>query len=144
MEQITEINEQEVLASAHQIWPVYKRFSGALDEISKQHDALRKNVIELINAREHLRAEISKAELKLGKVNEEARARLGNIEKSHQALVERLTRKEIDLIAKQKEAEAIKAHAEKEIREHSLVKAEYERRLEGFKEMASASKSKGK
>ena len=145
MEQVLETKpesvEQEATLRASKFFPTLEAFQKQLTLFIAGYKELRFNVVSLINEREHLRSEIRKSELAVSRNTEEAQIRLQNVESGHQAIVERLNKREVDLALKLKDIEAREAIATAKNRETELLRLEYERRLES---MATIERQKSK
>lgn len=125
-----EIDTKEVIAKAHKIYPKLESFKNFLGDFAKEFSDLRFTVITLINERESLRAENNRLTIEKSKIEQEAQLRLGNIQRGNKDMVDRLSKREIELANKVRDNEIREAQLSKDKQEVELLRAEYQRRLE--------------
>ena len=138
MEATLEISQVDAVAGANRISQEFAKAGDIIKALAKNVDGYRFELVRAHNKLEHVRAETKKATIHLAKIEEQAKLRLSGVEASHRVLIDRLSKQEMLLANKVKENEAREAILIAERRETALLKAEYERRIEGMKEVATA------
>lgn len=97
-----------------------------LDEILKDVKGLRYEIVTLQNHRDSLEVLNREAQAKLEKVRSEAATRLQNVEQGNRAIVDRLTKKEIDLDAARAKLAQMEDASSRARAEAEQTKAAYE------------------
>ena len=125
----------------------YQQYQGALKSIEQflsDLNSLRVTVVGLENQRMALEVQCKQADLARAKVEEEARTRLAGIDSSNRALVDRLSRKEVEAAGSKREYDAKFATLDIARHEVELLRQEYERKLAGMTEVAAVAAANGK
>lgn len=124
------VDVKETIAKAHKIYAKLEGFKSQIGDFAKEISDLRFTVISLINEGESLRVENRQLEVQRAAREQEAQLRLSNIQRGNKDMIDRLSKREIELANKAKEVEIREAALTQARREVELLKAEYERRLE--------------
>ena len=138
------VDMKEVTARASEFYKRYSGFGNEVAKFMKEYAELKENVISLCNLREHLRYEVRKCEIEKAGVEKQAQMRLENVQKGQKVLIDRLSKKELELANKLKDVETREAIVTEKNREVELLKAELERRISTMTEIETAKRAKVK
>lgn len=131
-------DEQAVQEFVAKYAPLFKRaeaLAPMLSEFVREFGTFRTDCISAINHKENLSRLNREAELKVAKAEKEAQIRLQNVEQGHRAIIDRVTKKEVEcealkaellkqqaaLASARADAEALKAQREAELEKLTSV-----------------------
>lgn len=123
------VDIRELLAQVSKFYKDYEGLGRIIDRFRSDYLGLRANIVHLLNAQENLGRMNKDAEIKLLKVEQEAQTRLQTIEQGHRAIIDRVSKKEVELDGLKSELERREAKVSNLKMEAELLKAEYEKRL---------------
>ena len=138
---VSETDEKEILAKGDSFYKQLQEYAFFLKKFMEGYKALHFNVVVLINERTHLRAEIAKAEIEKSKIEELARTRLDNIDRGHHSIIDKLSKRELELATKLKDIEQREAILTAKNREVELLRAEYQKRVDGVASLKASVES---
>src|SRR3990167_892423 len=132
------VDIREVLARATKFWQRYAELSKQAESFFSDLRGLRSDVVQLLNAQENMGRLVKEAEIRLAKTEREAQTRLSGMEMGHRALIERITKKEVDLDNRTSEAAKRENAVVAERHKYELLKEEYERKLSNLSKVEPA------
>lgn len=139
VESVKPMSDAEITAQTYKIFQEFERVGKALTELADKLKTFRSQTVSLVNLRETLGHDLRQAEIRKGKIEEEVKIRLESVSRGHQVLIDRISKREIELSNKQKEVEAKEALLTSKLREAELLLMQRERELEGMKAVKEAS-----
>lgn len=123
---------REVLAKAEKFYQRYATLGKTLDIFTAEYRSLKAEIVHLLNEKDALRRLNMDAALQLSKTEREAQTRLQTVEQGHRALIDNLSKKQIELENKLAEVEKRENHAAAERHKYELLNDEVNRRLAGL------------
>ncbi len=135
---------RELLAKSNRFFQKYGAFGKFLEEFQVEFKQLRFDIVQLLNDKDALEKKNRDAEIRLSSAEEEAKRRLANVEQGHRALVERLSKKEVEIDNMKADLAKREAHLRDERKNLELLKSEYERKLNGLARVEPAVAGKGR
>lgn len=120
---------REAIAHVSAFYQKYEKKLSIIEDFLKDAKALRHEVVVLLNARDMLDVLNKQAAIEREKVEHEAQTRLSTVEQGHQALIDRLSKKEIELDSKMADIEKREVAAQNARREAELLKSAYDQKM---------------
>ena len=131
---------RDVLARVSKFFQKHEARANGLTEAINDLRALSKDVVQLLNAQESLDRRKRDAELDLARVEKEAKTRLQSIEQSHSAILDRVSKKEIEIDGKLSDLAKREDKAAAVRRDAEVLKDHYEKKLAGITEVSKRGK----
>ena len=129
---------RDILARATKFYQRWEGVGKTVDNFIGELRGLRADVVHLLNAKESIDRLVKEAEIKLASAERDARTRLASVEQGHRSLVDKLSKREIELSNKMAEIEKRDLSVTEARNRYELLKEEYERKMESLTRVGAA------